>query len=258
LTSFYVALPLLVFAIIYPTPGSAIALSFIVGIGDATAQSGIFPLAGGIHPRCTAAASLGSAIAGLAAGLLRLMTKAIFGEETAEDRRISSSVYFAIAVAVLLVCTIAHYAIQKNKRKFQMAFFQAEYAISTDSFMLRSDAIKRSIQAQLGGAELEEEGRAAQVADAGGDECPNEEEKEEDRNDVDALGETVGENFNFDDREEQENEGESGKGKMHRIFSLCMEGTEVYRDAFRCAWLPIVAQFLNFFITLSLFPGVGK
>ena len=187
------------------------------------------------------------------------MTKAVFGEETAEDHRISSSVYFAIAVAVLLICASAHYAIQKNKRKFQMAFFQAEYAASTDSFMLRSDAIKRSIQAELG-AELEEEGRAAQAADAGGDECPNEEEKEEDRNDVevDALGETVGENFNFDDREEQENEGESGKGKMHHIFSLCSEGTKVYRAAFRCAWLPIVAQFVNFFITLSLFPGVGK
>ena len=246
---FYVALPLLVFAIIYPTPGSAMVLSFIVGIGDATAQSGIFPLAGGIHPRCTAAASLGSAIAGLASGLLRLMTKAIFGEETAQDHRISSSVYFAIAVALLLVCAFAHYAIQKYKKELQVAFFQAEYAESTDSFMLRSDAIKRSIQAQLG-AELEEEGRAAQEVE-GEDECPNEEEKEEDCNDAVALGETVGEN-------EQENEGESGKGKMHRIFSLCMEGTEVYREAFRCAWLPIVAQFVNFFITLSLFPGVGK
>eukprot|EP00984_Skeletonema_dohrnii_P022518 scaffold11644_cov72-Skeletonema_dohrnii-CCMP3373.AAC.1 len=36
------AVPLLVFAIIYPTIGVATALSFIVGIGDALAQSGIF------------------------------------------------------------------------------------------------------------------------------------------------------------------------------------------------------------------------
>ncbi len=241
------ALPLLVFAIIYPTPGAAIALSFIVGIGDATAQSGIFPLAGGIHPRCTAAASLGSAMAGLLAGLLRLMTKAIFDDETAQDQRISSSVYFAIAVATLLLCFSAHYAIQKYKKELSLAFFQAEYAKSTDSFMLRSDAIKRSIQAELGAElEMEEEGRVAQAqAVEGEEECPNEEEKEEDRNDV-----------NEEHLDEQENEG--SRGKIHHIFSLCMEGSLVYREAFRCAWLPIVAQFVNFFITLSLFPGVSK
>jgi len=190
------------------------------------------------------------------------MTKAVFGEETAEDHRISSSVYFAIAVAVLLICASAHYAIQKNKRKFQMAFFQAEYAASTDSFMLRSDAIKRSIQAELG-AELEEEGRAAQAADAGGDECPNEEEKEEDHgNNNPVEGENFqdnnpveGDSFRFDN-DEQENKG--GSGSKGHIFSLCMEGSRVYREAFRCAWIPIMSQFVNFFITLSLFPGVGK
>ena len=85
LCGIFLAVPLLVFAIIYPTPGAAMALSSLVGIGDATAQSGIFPLAGGIHPRCTAAASLGSAIAGLASGLLRLMTEAIFGDATYEN-----------------------------------------------------------------------------------------------------------------------------------------------------------------------------
>jgi hypothetical protein len=246
------ALPLLVLAIIYPTPGVAFALSFIVGIGDATAQSGIFPLAGGIHPRCTAAASLGSAIAGLAAGLLRLMTQAIFGDATPEDRRISSSVYFAIAVVVIMICALAHYAIQKYKKELTIAFFQAEYAESTDSFVLRSDAIKRSIATELS-AVLEEEERAAEAVE-GGEECPNEEEGKDDHDEEEQNH--LGESFNFENDGQGNDEG--GRCKMHRIFSLCMEGSLVYREAFRCAWLPIIAQFVNFIITLSLFPGVSK
>lgn len=64
-----------------------------------------------------------------------------------------------------------------------------------------------------------------------------------------------GERFRLDN-DAQENKG--GGGSKGHIFSLCMEGTEVYREAFRCAWTPIMSQFANFFITLSLFPGVGK
>ena len=113
----YLVIPLLVFAIIYPTKGVATVLSAIVGIGDSMAQSGIFPLAGGIHPRCTAAASLGSAIAGLAAGLLRILTKAIFPGDTEESMRLSSSVYFGIAVVILAVCFFAHFFIKKYKKQ---------------------------------------------------------------------------------------------------------------------------------------------
>ena len=252
LCGIFLAVPLLVFAIIYPTAGVAFALSFIVGIGDATAQSGIFPLAGGIHPRCTAAASLGSAIAGLAAGLLRLMTQAIFGDATPEDERISSSVYFAIAVVVLMICALAHYSIQKYKKEITVAFFQTEYAESTDSFLLRSDAIKRSIATELS-AVLEEEERAAQAVE--GEESQNEEEGK-DGHDDEEQNNNLRESFNFDNDEQENDEG--GRCKMHRIFSLCMEGSLVYREAFRCAWLPIIAQFVNFFITLSLFPGVSE
>ena len=90
----------------------------------------------------------------------------------------------------------------------------------------------------------------------GGDECPNEEEKEEEvENFQDNNPVQVEPSFHFDNGE-QENKG--GGGSKGHIFSLCMEGTEVYREAFRCAWIPIMSQFANFFITLSLFPGVGK
>jgi len=116
------AVPLLVFAIIYPTRGVATALSFIVGIGDSTAQSGIFPLAGGIHPRCTAAASLGIAIAGLAAGLLRILTRAVLPQ----NERMNSAVYFGMAVIILVLCCLAHYAIKQYKHEFILAFSTGE------------------------------------------------------------------------------------------------------------------------------------
>ncbi len=258
---YILAVALFVFAIIYPTPGVASALSFIAGIGDATAQSGIWPLAGGIHPRCSAAAAFGCAIAGLGAGLLRMMTKAVFGEETPEQERLGSAVYFGISVVVIAGVCLAHYAIKKYKRELTVAFFDAGHAESTDSFVLRSVAIKRSLM-QVNRSMMEEEGRAAQAVE-GGDECPNEEEKEEDHNHNNPVeGENFqdnnpveGDSFRFDN-DEQENKG--GSGSKGHIFSLCMEGSRVYREAFRCAWIPIMSQFVNFFITLSLFPGVGK
>ena len=249
---------LLVFAIIYPSPGVAAALSFIAGVGDATTQSGIWPLAGGFSPRCSAAVAFGCGIAGLGAGLLRILTKAVFGETTPEQERLGSSVYFGLSVVVVACCTVAHYAIKKYKNELTVAFFNAEHAENTDSFVLRSAAIKRSLmQVNRSMMVEEEEGRAAQAGE-GGEEGPNEEgeewvENEELNEELDNVG--TGESFNFHN-DEQENEG--GSGNTCRIFSLCMEGSLVYREAFRCAWIPIMAQFVNFFITLSLFPGVSK
>ena len=161
---------LFVFAIIYPTPGVAALLSFIAGVGDATAQSGIWPLAGGIHPRCSAAAALGCGIAGLAAGLLRMMTKAVFGEGTPEQERLGASVYFGISVVVIAGVCFAHYAIKKYKKELTVAFFNAGHAESTDSFLLRSVVIKRSlmqVDRSMTRSMMEKEGRAVQALEGG-------------------------------------------------------------------------------------------
>lgn len=239
------AVPLLVFAIIYPTRGVATALSFIVGTGDSTAQSGIFPLAGGISPRCTAAASLGSATAGLASGLLRILTKAVF-PDTREGMRLSSSVYFGIAVIILSVCCLSHYFVKKYKQQLTMAFFEFEYAESTKSVLLQSEAIKKiqnSIQLELGGMMEGGEDSNTQVVSQ-----PKEDEKEKEHE--------VGESDIFEENV-QANQA-SSQNKLCHLFSVFIEGSLVYREAFRCAWLPIMAQFVNFIITLNLFPGVGK
>ena len=198
------------------------------------------PLAGGIHPRCTAAASLGSAIAGLAAGLLRLLTKAVF-PETSEGMRLSSSVFFAIATIILVVCCLAHYCTKKYKQQLTMAFFQAEYAESTGSVLLQSEAItNNNIQVELGGMEEGEE-----II-----ECPKEDEQEDEHE--------LGESIVFEDNVQVQETETSPKGKLCHLFSVFVEGSLVYREAFRCAWLPITAQFVNFVITLNFFPGVGK
>ena len=83
---------------------------------------------------------------------------------------------------------------------------------------------------------------------------PKQEAGEDDHDDEEQNN--LGESFNFENDEQDNDEG--GRCKMHRIFSLFIEGSLVYREAFRCAWLPIIAQFVNFFITLSLFPGVSE
>jgi hypothetical protein len=166
--------------------------------------------------------------------------------------RISSSVYFGIAVITIAVCAFAHYAIKKYKREFTLAFFQEEYAESTNSYMMRSDAIKslRRSHVELGGEAVEGgEDSEARVASAE-EGRPKEEGKEEDEHNI-----GIGESFVFDAQEENETPSRS---KMFHLFSVFYDGTLVYREAFRCAWLPITAQFFNFLITLSLFPGVSK
>jgi len=220
---FFEGLPLLIFAIIYPTEMQAIALSFIVGIGDSLAQSGIFPLAGSIHPRCTAAASLGSAVAGLIAGLLRLLTKAIF-PETDEGFRHSSSMYFSLATVVIVVCCLALYSINKVKNELTMAFFQQEYAESVQSVLLQKEGIQKMIRQEM---ELE------------------------------LAEEAKGEEEEFHENEQPTSESDDPDPKKKcGLCSVFVDVTTVYREAFRCAWVPILVQFVNFFITLSLFPGI--
>lgn len=261
---FLVALSLLVYAVSVPSVGVAIALGYVMGIGDATAQSGIYvsyvcvcvkpflllymmlypiynftpffpfcqysqPLAGGIHPRCTAAASLGGAVAGLAAGLLRLLTKAVFPTDDA-GQRLSSSVYFGLAVIIIAICAVALAIITKYKSELTLAFFHQEHAENTGSFLLESDVVKRNIQ-----VELQDE--------IGMNDVPEQANKEIE------LGDSL---------QSTTNDAATTTNKKGGVFSVCLEGSQVYRDAFKCAWLPIMAQFVNFLLTLSLFPGVCK
>ncbi len=241
---------MLIYAVSIPSVNVALAMGYVMGIGDATAQSDIYvsveifqdlhdtlalsdshliistppsvqPLARGIHPRCTAAASLGGAVAGLAAGLLRMLTKAVFSDDEA-GQRLSSSVYFGLAVIIIAVCTMALFIITKYKQELTLAFFHHEHAENTGSFLLESDIIKRSIQIELQDVMRNEE-------------CG--------LDTVDCL------------QSKNDTMSEPTTSKIH-IFLVCLKGSLVYQEGFRCAWLPIIAQFMNFLLMLSLFPGV--
>lgn len=169
-------------------------------------------------------------MAGLAAGLLRLLTKAVFPTDDA-GQRLSSSVYFGLAVIIIAICAVALAIIAKYKSELTLAFFHQEHAENTGSFLLESDVIKRNIQ-----IELQDETNITDV--------PEQANKEVE------LGDSL--------QSTTANEASSSSGKKGGVFSVCLEGSLVYREAFKCAWLPIIAQFVNFLLTLSLFPGVCK
>lgn len=167
-------------------------------------------------------------MAGLAAGLLRLLTKAVFPTDDA-GQRLSSSVYFGLAVIIIAICAVALTIITKYKSELTLAFFHQEHAENTGSFLLESDIIKRNIQIEL-------------QDDIDMNDVPEQAKEVELGNSL--LSTT--------------NDAATTTNKKGGVFSVCLEGSQVYREAFKCAWLPIMAQFVNFLLTLSLFPGVCK
>lgn len=64
--------------------------------------------------------------------------------------------------------------------------------------------------------------------------------------------------FNDDDPEmpETEEQATPQTNKVFRLFSVFFDASLVYREALTCAWIPVLSQFLNFALTLSLFPGL--
>lgn len=151
--------------------------------------------------------------------------------------RVSSSVYFGIATLVIVVCGIALYAITKMKQELVLAFFQRDYAESCKSVVLQGEGIQKMIQREL---ELEL---------ANGEEEAKEEELQAEEADQ-ALEE-------FNENELATETSDEPKKKCHP-FAVFIDVTTVYREAFRCSWVPNLIQFINFFITLSLFPGLSE
>ena len=65
------------------------------------------------------------------------------------------------------------------------------------------------------------------------------------------------ESFVFNDDDSETDEQATPKtNKVFRLFSVFFDASLVYREALTCAWIPVLSQFLNFALTLSLFPGL--
>jgi hypothetical protein len=231
-------------------------LSTIVGVGEALVQSGVWPLAASIHPRCTAAAGFGAGVAGLFVGLLRLVTKAGF-PETEQGWRASSSFYFGIATFVIGTCAVALYVITKFKEQMIIAFFEREHAVACKSFLLDLTAIKREMEQELADLSGDEEKEEVPVRDSLEEEAPDDNALAENDNAFDTLEVNLQHQQNNSNMENKKENTTDDEKKFH-LFSVFFDATHIYRVAFLCAYIPILTQFVNAFITLSIFPGLGK
>ena len=157
------------------------ASAFLVGVADATSQSGLYVFAASYHrPQYTAAVTLGSAIAGLAVGVLRLLTRGLFDTASLEGLRRGVAVLYVLSSVVIVGCLWALHSVVRDKHSL---------------------ANRESAQ-------------------------PSEEE------------------------------GTDGaQDQVAKDASNNSEQFKVHWETIRITWKPTLAAFLNFFITLSLFPG---
>lgn len=172
------------------------ASSFLVGVADATSQSGLYVFAASFHqPAYTAAVTLGSAVAGLAVGVLRLTTRGLFETESLGGLRKGVTMLYLLSSAVIVGCLWALFAVVRDTR--------APVRENTSCPIV---------------AEV-----AAEVSEK----------------------ENVGISPSISMQHDEPNDAnDSSEGRF-----------KVYWETFQVIWKPMAAAFLNFFITLSLFPG---
>jgi len=214
--------------------------STFVGIADATSQSGLYVLAAnysqgnplsdedegghenrnGSKPTYTASATLGAALSGFIVSALRLITRSMFDTTTLAGLRKGADLlmWFAFIVSFLLVgaAIVMMRDLQCRARNARMR--------STPSFEM-------------------------QMQDERGIGQANDDDNENIRSEVIHQCKE-GAQIECDDVSPMH--GDDVTRQSSRIQML----GNIYRSAFRVAWKPILSAFLNFFITLSLFPGV--
>ena len=78
-------------------------IAVLVGLGDALNQSGLYEFAASIHPQYTAALTLGSAVAGIIVNILKMLTKVVFQN----NLRLDMGFFFSFNIVVVLGCIMA-------------------------------------------------------------------------------------------------------------------------------------------------------
>ena len=224
----------------YMTSSTLNLFSTFVGIADATSQSGLYVLAAnysqgnplsdedegghenrnGSKPTYTASATLGAALSGFIVSALRLITRSMFDTTTLAGLRKGADLlmWFAFIVSLLLV--------------------GAAIVMMRDLQCRARNARMRSIPSF-----------EMQMQDERGIGQANDDDNENIRSEVIHQCKE-GAQIECDDVSPIH--GDDVTRQSSRIQML----GNIYRSAFRVAWKPILSAFLNFFITLSLFPGV--
>jgi len=182
-----------------PSMGLLEASSFLVGVADATSQSGLYVLAASYHrPAYTAAVTLGSAVAGLAVGVLRLLTRGMFDTASLPGLRRGVAVLYVLSSAVIVGCLWAlRTVVRDTPRSSKGSEGETQHGIAAN-----------------GAADIIREREVAGQSPTNG----------------------------------QRHELDGSNGNSERRL-------QVYWETIRVTWKPTLAAFLNFFITLSLFPG---
>jgi len=187
---------LLLAALKQPSMALLNASSFLVGMADATSQSGLYVFAASYHrPSYTAAVTFGSAVAGLAVGVLRLITRGLFDTESLGGLRKGVAVLYLLSSTVIIGCLWALHTLLRDTHPL-----------------------------------VNEEAARPSAVESTGESCAQENVANSSANEL-----VVDELYDA-------NDNSNGRFK-------------VYWETIRVTWKPTLAAFLNFFITLSLFPG---
>jgi len=217
---------LLVFLLLPPPSVWVLNLfSTFIGIADATSQSGLYQLASNYkRPSYSSAAVLGAAMSGFVVSLLRLMTRSFFDTGNNDGLRQGAYLLMGFSFAFSFILIVAICIIRRNILQC------GGYVTPGENF---------AVGVVRGGPTLDRQYETELVTmrnDRGGDASST-------------IGE-VAEEINKDSAVfEDENESDKNIGCMNQL-------REIYIETLKITWKPTFSAFLNFFITLSLFPAV--
>ena len=213
-----VCLLLVVFAFLKaPSMQTINSLSFLIGMADATSQSGLYVFAASFQqPSYSAAVSLGSAISGMAVSVLRVLTRALIS-----DLAKGATFLFLICAIYMVICISAYFFTKRQLQNIQ----NINSIEITNDFVNRyqSSNTKNSNQYELS---------SAQGFTTSHDPLP--------------LC-TITTNVNNDGEMPQRNDN------IHHVQNKL--DISSYRMICTMIWKQLISTFMTFFITLSLFPG---
>jgi hypothetical protein len=258
--------------------------SVFVGIADATSQSGLYVLAAnyieanhGIRegdvdldnqnkPVYTAAATLGAALSGFVVSALRLVTRSWYDNTTLDGLRKGADLLMFLAFAISFVLILSVIVIMRDLERRQMNYALVQtrnqrarnHLSGLDAEMMKDD---------------DSDGEGGVVVNVANDKHKDEEEDEEEyyEEDEDTINRNIGipmeiknqfhpSQFHSPTPYTSNNVNHTSEAQdpamMRQQSSTIQQLGNIYLNAFRLTWKPIVSAFLNFFITLSLFPGV--
>lgn len=224
---------LLAFGVLYPPVSLLVTVAFFFGMMDAIAQSGLYILAAS-NPSYTAATSIGSAATGMVVSLLRLWTRSLYYDSTSlQGLAQSCSLLYGI-VAVMMVSCLGVAGIVARQ----------EAVVATDVLVTEESTNGSPV------------GGAYSVGEDDGDEgvfC----EKEESSSSSSAIMQSM--EIATSTSQEDVDDDELSSTITKRWYHVITQHPRLVHYVVTLqdnTWKPTLSTFLNFFVTLSLFPGI--